>query len=273
MTKDQRKDRYGWLKSKIHNIPAVGSGLRKLRQSVLPRTVTHDGMQIPASHLRFGGNCFRDDSNFVNSARKEADRLVQNCGLTRNSSLLEIGCGPGRLPLGIIDRVGDIYSYRGLDVNLQSVEWCREYITPKHPSFRFEHIDVMNPRYNPHGTIAQPDAQLPVEDRSADIIYLYSVFSHLKEGDVRKYLKSFSRILKPGGTLFLTAFVENDVPPESENPADYRGGNWSGPLHCVCFEAGYFRKLLSEVDLEITREEHGTETDGQSALYINRITK
>lgn len=269
MTTNVRGGGIGWLKHTVGKLPVFGSAARKIYSFVQPESVWFENMLIPAAHLRFGGNCFNADRDFACSARKEADRLVQNFGLTRNSSLLEIGCGPGRLPLGIIDRVGDIRSYHGLDVSRQSIAWCRKHITPRHPSFRFVHIDVMNHRYNPHGGVTQQEFKVPVEDRSADIVYLYSVFSHLREKDIRAYLKAFARILKPGGTLFLTAFIETDVPPESENPADYCGGHWQGPLHCVRFEAGHFRNLLGEYGFQIVREEHGTETDGQSALYMD----
>jgi ubiquinone/menaquinone biosynthesis C-methylase UbiE len=228
-------------------------------------------MVIPAPRLRFGGDCFKEDSDFAGSARREADRLVRHCGLTTASSVVEIGCGPGRLPIGIIDRVGEIRSYQALDVSRPSIEWCREHITRKHPSYRFDHIDVVNSRYNEGGTVALSTFQLPVGDRSADIIYLYSVFSHLKIEDIRAYLRDFSRILRPDGTLFLTAFVEANVRPETENPPDYGGGKWEGPLHCVLFETGFFGKVLEEHGFEIVRQEHGTETDGQSAFYIQHL--
>jgi SAM-dependent methyltransferase len=203
------------------------------------------------------------------SARQEAERLALHCGLTKDSSVVEIGCGPGRLPIGIIDRIGEIRSYNGFDVSRPSVAWCRKHITRGgHASFTFAHIDVANSRYNRGGTLTQQQYHLPVKARSADIIYLYSVFSHLKQGDIRAYLREFARILTQIATIFLSAFVEPNVPPESENPSDYRGGNWGGALHCVRFEGEFFRYMLKEYRLEIKREEHGTETDGQSAFYV-----
>ena len=257
------------LKKRIVDVPVLGQAARKLYSLMQPDSVRFENMVLPAPELRFGGEYFKADQAFAEAARKEADRLVRHCGLTLASSLVEIGCGPGRLPIGIIDRVGEIRSYHGLDVSRNSVAWCKKHIARRHPSYRFVHIDVVNSRYNEGGTIAQEKLRLPLDNNSADIIFLYSVFSHLKTNDVQAYLGEFARLLKPGGTLFLTAFVEPDVPPESENPPDYRGGNWDGPLHCVRFEEGFFRKLLAENGFEIVREEHGTETDGQSALYIH----
>jgi SAM-dependent methyltransferase len=244
---------------------------RDLSLSVRRDSVRYGNLLLPARHLRPGGSCFRADKDFAWSARKEADRLALHCGLTIDSSVVEIGCGPGRLPIGIIDRIGDIRSYQALDVSLPSIVWCRKHITRGHSSFRFIHIDVANDRYNEGGAHTQQEVQLSVDDHSADIIYLYSVFSHLKQDDVRAYLHEFRRILSPHGTVFLSAFVETGVPCESENPQDYRGGNWAGPLHCVRFEAEFFQLMLRDYGFKIIREEHGTETDGQSAFYIKRI--
>ena len=41
--------------------------------------------------------------------------------------------------------------------------------------------------------------------------------------DVIFYLKEFNRILKPGGRVYMTAFVEENVPEEEENPATPSG--------------------------------------------------
>lgn len=246
----------------------LGPAARKIYSLVQSDSVRYENMVLPAPRLRFGGDCFKADRDFAQSARGEADRLVKHCGLTKESSLVEIGCGPGRLPIGIIDRVGEIRSYQGLDLNRPSIEWCRKHITPRHPAYRFTHVDVANSRYNPAGSLAQTQFRLPVEDRSADIIYLYSVFSHLLTDDVRSSLREFSRILRPQGTLFLTAFVEENVPAEQENPQGYQGRQWDGPLHCVRFEEGYFSRLLAEYGFQTVRKDHGTETDGQSAFFI-----
>lgn len=248
------------------------STLRRVARRALavlqPEVVTHDGMRIPAKRLRFGGRHFQADDAFVSSARAEADRLVRCCGLQRESSVLEIGCGPGRLPLGILDRVGDVRSYVGIDVSETPIDWCRRHISREHPDFRFVHIDVHNPRYNPAGGSAQSALRLPVDDASVDIIYHYSVFSHLRESDIRAYLREFRRVLRPSGKIFFTAFVEQDVPQEEENPSGYGDLDWHGPLHCVRFEDGFFRRMLQDEGFTVTAFEYGKETDGQSSFLL-----
>jgi SAM-dependent methyltransferase len=244
--------------------------LKKIASPFRQNFVRYEKMILPPRRIRFGGSYFKEDKDFATSALKEADRLIEHCGLTKDSSVVEIGCGPGRLPTGIIDRRPGLRSYRGIDLNLRSIAWCQKYITSAHPQFTFVHLDIFNSRYNKEGTGKQEAIRLPADDQSADIIYLYSVFSHLKEADVRANLREFARILKKDGVLFLTAFVEPNVPRESENPTDYHGP-WEGPLHCVRFDQSFFIDLLKEYGFEIVREEHGTETDGQTALYIKHL--
>jgi len=87
--------------------------------------------------------------------------------------------------------------------------------------------------------------------------------------DTAAYLGEVSRLLKPGGRAFVTAFVEEGVPDVEENPAGYGPLEWSGPLHCVRFDKAFFEGMVRAAGLEVDSLEHGQETDGQS-LYILR---
>nr|WP_232818547.1 hypothetical protein [Elioraea thermophila] len=42
-------------------------------------------------------------------------------------------------------------SYEGLDVDAAAIAWCARTITPVYPSFRFRHLAVAHPLYNPNG--------------------------------------------------------------------------------------------------------------------------
>jgi SAM-dependent methyltransferase len=230
-------------------------------------SVTYDGTPIPVRLLRFGGKNFARGEDFVASGEREADRLVRDFGLSRDSRLLDVGCGPGRLAIGILRRVGEIAAYRGVDVDPAAVRWCERHIAREHPSFRFQLLDVANPRYNPGGQADAAAVRLPFDDASFDLIYLYSVFSHMLADDVRAYLREFRRVLVPGGKAFATAFIEEGVPPVQENPPNYLRP-WSGPLHCVRYDRAFFDSLAEEAGLHVERFAHGGETDGQSAVHL-----
>lgn len=239
--------------------------------------VVLDGVVLPPKSMRPCGPNFQDDGFYLESAKKEADRLVEDLGLTRESSLLDVGSGPGRLAIGILQRVGEIRAYRGVDVAERSVRWGESHITSDHPSFQFLHIDVENTRYNPDGAASDSDFTFPFGDKEFDIITLYSVFTHMLTDGVRTYLKEFDRILLPDGRLYLTAFVEDDVPDVEENPEGYLGREWKGPLHCVRYDREFFEKLLEESGFRLDgfdttrgKAQSSVLEQGQRGLYISR---
>ncbi|MFX1503843.1 MAG: class I SAM-dependent methyltransferase [Promethearchaeota archaeon] len=230
--------------------------------------VKYKNTVLPAKHLRFCGSEFNNDKFFFSSALVEANRLINRFELNINSQLLDVGCGVGRLPIGILNRLGDIKKYNGIDVSARAIEWCQRFINRWHPNFQFKHIDMENPRYNPQGKKVKNNFSLPFKNREFDIIYLYSVFSHMKMDDIQLYLKEFSRLLEPSGKIFLTAFIEENVPDMEINPPHYRM-TWSGPLHCVRYNKEFFKSILKNHNFTIDSFEYGNETNGQSAFYLS----
>lgn len=240
---------------------------RTARALLWPDHVRYGGSVLPAPHLRYCGTSFADDRAFVASADAEAERLVRHLGLDAASRLLDVGCGVGRLAIGILRQVGEIDEYRGVDVSRRSIRWCKRHITPAHPSFQFLHIDVRNERYNPRGRDEPGGVRLPFDPGRFDIIYLYSVFSHMRTADLRAYLGELRRLIAAGGRVFLTAFVEDGVEDEAVNPPGY-GLAWEGPLHGVRYARPFFERLLAESGFAIDHCAHRTETDGQSAFTV-----
>ena len=115
---------------------------------------------LPPSSFRFCGTEFADNEYYLTSAQREARRLLNDFALSKESHILEVGCGPGRLAIGLIAVVGNI-NYYGIDVDKRSIQWCNRYITPKHKTYKFRRIDMKNARYNPTGKTTM--IQLPFE--------------------------------------------------------------------------------------------------------------
>jgi SAM-dependent methyltransferase len=233
---------------------------------VLPRIAqgrSAAGVPLPPRVYRMGGKHFRSNGAFVQSARAEIGRLQSSIGLNRDSRLLDWGCGAGRLGIGVAEVLGRIDLYHGVDIQAPLVEWAKRHLGTR-PGFEFTHVDLANPRYNPSGSV---ERRIPCADSDYDGFYAYSVFSHLMGDDSAAYLKEVARLLKPGGRAFVTAFVEDDVPDQEENPAGYGPLQWSGPLHCVRFNRRFFDAMVADAGLTVVDLTHGQETDGQS-LYI-----
>jgi SAM-dependent methyltransferase len=231
--------------------------------------VKYRNVILPPRNLRYCGEAFKEDSYFIQSGIEETQRLTGSLGLTHKSYLLDIGCGPGRLPIGILKAIGEI-NYQGVDVDQKSIDWCNKYISRLHPSFRFIWVNAKNDRYNPEGIEMDGNFRLPFNFNSFDIIYLHSVFTNMLEKDVRIYIKEFSRVLKPCGRLFLTAFIEENVPDITVNPDNYLR-SCHGPLNIVRYEKNFFLSMFLDNGFNIQRFDHGLEFGGESGLYLAPI--
>jgi SAM-dependent methyltransferase len=232
--------------------------------------VIHRGFRLPPRELRarMCGEAFCSDSFFLQSAVVEATRLAARLGYSRESRLVDIGCGAGRLATGLLAEFGEV-DYLGLDANRTFLDWCREHIQRVHPTYRFVHYDVVNELYNPLGTVDGAKIQLPVESQSADIVYLWGVFTNMRPDHTTVYLSEASRIARHGGRLFLTAFVEDDVPPVSYNPPDYVPYDCTVPLAVVQYNRQDFFSLLAQHGLQVEEfRHHGGMFPKQSEIYL-----
>jgi SAM-dependent methyltransferase len=248
---------------------ALGVDARlKAARTARARTVTVDGHELPPASIRLGGHNFERDRDFLAYAIRDAQRLEDTIGVTASSRVLDIGCGVGRLPIGLKAHFGSLSNYTGVDVDAGSIAWCRKHIRGERVSFI--HIDIANERYNPRGLALDDDFRLPLADASFDAIHLYSVFSHMETDDVVAYLREFRRLLSPEGRVFLTAFVEDGVSDIAINPPGYGSfpGEWSGALHCVRYDRAFFERLIHDAGLVTDRYDYASDTDGQSAFFL-----
>jgi SAM-dependent methyltransferase len=230
---------------------------------------------LPPTRLRAAGAHFRDDDAFRASAIAEARLVVVAAqaavaAQAGGMSILDVGCGAGRLAYGLIAISAPVECYEGVDVMAPPIDWCAQAISPARPAYRFRTIDVYNERYNPGGSQVATDSALPFEGGSFDLVYAFSVFSHMLTADVRAYLRDFARLVRTGGVVMITAFIEDGVPDETVNPPGYKNIAWGGALHGVRFSRGHFEGMVADAGLRIGRFEHGAAEDGQSRLILTR---
>lgn len=186
--------------------------------------------------------------------------------ITRESVIFDFGCGPGRFALGLLAEGFEVEQYVGVDAQKAPVIWADRRISAMSPDYEFVHLEAHNERYARTG--AQMHAKMPLAEGAASHAHAYSVFSHLRSSGVAWYLAELRRVLSDNGRLRITAFLEEGVPEEVENPPQYGGRVWKGPLHCVRYEVGYFFGLVEEAGLSVVEWHHGIETDGQSGLVL-----
>lgn len=134
-------------------------------------------------------------------------------GLKPTDSVLDVGCGLGRMAYPLTYFLDPKASYEGFDIKVDLVAKARKLITSWHPNFHFQHVDIFNTEYNPKGKLQSSTFSFPYPDNSFDFVFLTSVFTHMLPPDVSHYLLEIKRVLKPSGTCLLTCFL---ITKESE---------------------------------------------------------
>lgn len=229
---------------------------------------------LPPAKMRWGGKSYKDDDSYRKSAERSAALLAGSCGLNADSRVLDIGCGQGRLLLGILRRLGRVARYVGLDVHEESIAWADRHLSDDEGTIRFARLDLRNQRYNPDGVAMPSDGfanaleEIGVET-SFDVVALFSVFTHMHLDEMGAYLRAIGRVLSPRGRVFLSVFAEDGVEAEVENPDDYIR-EWTGPLHCVRVNRHLFEKLVLDAGLQVHEFRHRVSGEGVSTYVLTR---
>lgn len=235
-----------------------------------PTTLTNKTrFPLPPKNLRWGGPRFADDAFFIESGEANIRMLEAITGLKPEHKLLDMGCGSARLLLGMLHRYGQFGEYAGVDVHKPMIDWADANLAVLSPKISFHWQDVHNARYHPKGQSLTSQGALPFETHHFDRITLFSVFSHMWLKDIRFYLGELARVLKPDGRIFLTAFVDNGVADEVENPPDYHR-EWKGHLHCVRLNRATFEGLVHTANLRVEFFRFCHTADGQSSYALSR---
>ncbi|PQJ80395.1 class I SAM-dependent methyltransferase [Polaribacter porphyrae] len=126
---------------------------------------------------------------FYTNGKPTAEWLINHISEFKkieNLSILDWGCGTGRvirhLP-NILEHSNLIF---GTDYNKKYVKWCSENLN----GIQFKLNDLKPP--------------LDFENNSMDVIYGISIFTHLSERLHFSWMKELTRVLKNKGILFLT---------------------------------------------------------------------
>jgi SAM-dependent methyltransferase len=155
------------------------------------RRLSVDGPPLPPRRLMVRVAGTGDADWFLRSGRAGYDAIAAHTPLDELQSVLDFGCGCGRVTRWWSDFHGQV---TGSDVNAPAVAWCRENLT----FARFE-----------ENALAPP---LVFEDESFDLVYALSVFTHLT-GDLQvAWRDELRRVLRPGGLLLVTTHGRSYVP-------------------------------------------------------------
>jgi ubiquinone/menaquinone biosynthesis C-methylase UbiE len=124
--------------------------------------------------------------DFESVGRIEAS-AVRHAGLRDSMSLIDLGCGSGRLAwaLGQSMRI----DYLGIDIVQALLDYAK---TRSPPTYRY---------------LLNRTLTIPAPDTSADMVAAFSVFTHLLHPETYLYMEDIRRVLRPGGRLVFS-FLE-----------------------------------------------------------------
>ena len=173
-------------------------------RNIIYRSNGRDSMLPPKSMIFIG------DGDFEKIGQEFKQYFIKLAKLQPNNRVLDVGCGIGRMAIPLTDYLSTEGEYWGFDIAKNGVEWCQNRISKKFGNFNFQHIDVYNKYYNPHGNDRAYNFKFPYENEFFDFVFLTSVFTHMLPKDMENYMNEISRVLKTGGKCMITFFLLNE---------------------------------------------------------------
>jgi SAM-dependent methyltransferase len=166
---------------------ATRSGLTRTPQ-------VEDDLPLPPARLRAQvGPLHADATFFLESGRQQA-KLIENAladngaSLDALESLLDFGCGCGR----VLRHWARLPRARvcGCDTDSRMVAWCDDNLP-------FAEV-----------TLNSNSPPLSYEPVTFDLVYAFSVFTHLSEESQYAWISECRRVLRPGGYVLLSTLGE-----------------------------------------------------------------
>lgn len=215
-----------------------------------------DPLTPPRRIINVGAGDFRDIG-------EEFLRYFQQFGdLKPNESVLDVGCGVGRMAVPLTGFLNEDGGYEGFDIVKRDIDWCNKNIVPKCPNFHFQHVDILNRHYNPRGKYDAAKYSYPYQSGTFNFVFLTSVFTHMMPQEMENYFYEVSRVLRKGGKCLVTFFLLNE---ESSKLIDrgkstlsfkYDFGNYrvidrDVPETAVAYDEQYIRILYKKYGITI----------------------
>lgn len=177
-------------------------------------------------------------------------------------SILDWGCGPGRVIRHMPEVLPKSTHVVGSDFNGQTIEWCRQHI----PNVQFMQNALMPP--------------IKLENESMEWVYCISVLTHLSKDAHHAWIQEIYRILRIGGYFLMTtqgdAFINkltnSEIKQYSQGQIVIRDGVEEGRRTFSAFHPPAYIKALTK-DYKVRKHVPGSGSKDQPQQDIWLLSK
>lgn len=161
-----------------------------------PHAELDDGRPMPPAELRVITGGTPDPVWFSQRGQADAERFLalaaaQGLDRSKRIDVWDLGSGCGRIARWMAPEVAASGgAFHGSDINPRLVAWCAANLPGRYLVNRL-----------------RPPVKLPAG--SKDLVYAYSVLTHLRETATQAWLAEIARVLRPGGLALLTFHDED----------------------------------------------------------------
>jgi SAM-dependent methyltransferase len=197
---------------------------------------------------------------------------ILNLPEARFDSVLDFGCGCGRLARQMLQQRPRPHRYIGFDLHAGMIRWCQNNLAPHARGFTFLHHDVEYSLFNPSNNKPQV-RPMPAEDGSVSLLIAWSVFTHTIQAHAEYYLREAARVLRHDGELAATFFLfEKRFFPMMHDFQNALYINVEDPGNAVIFDREWLERSLRALGLGVIRAEPPTVRGFQWLLHIRRVS-
>lgn len=172
----------------------------------------------------------------------------------RFDTVLDFGCGCGRLARQMMQQRAKPRRYVGFDLHPGMIRWCEANLASRNENFTFFHHDVDNSYFNP-GSGKPALLPMPVGNGEFSLVIALSVFTHTIQTHAEYYLKEIARVLrKNDGELVASFFLfDKKYFPMMQDFQNALYINIDDPWNAVIFDRSWLEQTLSVLGLAIVR--------------------
>ena len=194
------------------------SDLRKLAEQMKSdwdRRVDHD--------YRFWmSDGYKDDASMWEAGERDMSILLKDAGDTSHKTMLELGCGVGRLLRAGLKRFKHVI---GIDVSESAIKKAHEFLN----------FETNLELYTGNGIDLTP-----VPDHSVDTLISFAALTSIPTSVIANYMREFHRVLKPGGEVRLQAYLGKEQKVAEQDT-----------LYLRCYAEENFRRAAVAAGFEV----------------------